>query len=232
MLVLNQLIRSGQAPSPGAATPAMAQSALSSQIFGQQLADIAARLHTVNNIQQANDVPAFPTDTVDQPRQNGVVPDSTTANNVTSNGAPLVAAAAIDQESEETVPSSSQVQGDDLPTDGRQETKLQFLESFFPHKLHRLVTKLESEGKGDIVSFLDEGGVWVKDRRTFVKEIMPLYFRGSSWSSFRRQLYSYRFPAVTEPRNIKGAFRNPFFLRGRPGLCYKVTRDEKDSKKS
>ncbi|KAL7574095.1 hypothetical protein ACA910_014788 [Epithemia clementina (nom. ined.)] len=109
--------------------------------------------------------------------------------------------------------------------------RLLFLETFFPHKLHRLVTKLESEGMGSVVSFLDDGGLWVRDRRTFVKDVMPSYFRGSSWSSFRRQLYSYQFPAVTEPKPVKGAFANQFFLRGRPGLCYKITRDERQHKK-
>ncbi|KAL7568857.1 hypothetical protein ACA910_015509 [Epithemia clementina (nom. ined.)] len=102
-----------------------------------------------------------------------------------------------------------------------------FLESSFPHKLHRLVTQLEEEQNSQIATFLDQGGIWVRDRRAFVKQVMPKYFRGHGWSSFRRQLYSYQFNAIAEPKNIKGAYTNEFFLCGRPELCYRISRHDK-----
>ncbi|KAL7558387.1 hypothetical protein ACA910_015281 [Epithemia clementina (nom. ined.)] len=103
----------------------------------------------------------------------------------------------------------------------------EFLESSFPHKLHRLVTQLEEEQNSHIATFLDQGGIWVRDRRAFVKQVMPKYFRGHGWSSFRRQLYSYQFNAIAEPKNIKGAYTNEFFLCGRPELCYRISRHDK-----
>ncbi|KAL7577317.1 hypothetical protein ACA910_002055 [Epithemia clementina (nom. ined.)] len=102
----------------------------------------------------------------------------------------------------------------------------------FAQKLHRIVTNLENEGNEDIMSFLDEGGLWVHEPDIFVKEIMPKYFRGNTWASFRRQLFSYQFPIVKHGRH-KGAFQNPHFLRGRPELCARIIRDDKyDKKKS
>ncbi|KAL7558393.1 hypothetical protein ACA910_015287 [Epithemia clementina (nom. ined.)] len=106
-----------------------------------------------------------------------------------------------------------------------------FFASSFPHKLHRLLTKLQTDNRTDVATFLDGGGVWVRNRRTFVEEILPMYFRGQGWASFRRQLYAYQFYAVTEPKNRKGAFGNPFFLCGRPNLCHNITRNENNVKK-
>ncbi|KAL7574101.1 hypothetical protein ACA910_014793 [Epithemia clementina (nom. ined.)] len=105
-----------------------------------------------------------------------------------------------------------------------------YTQEAFPYKLHRIVTRSEAKGDHHVITFLEEGGIWVRDRRTFVKEIMPLYFRAHGWSSFRRQLFSYQFPAVPPCAQKKGAFTNPFFLRGQPKLCDKVTRTDKDSK--
>ncbi|KAL7574100.1 hypothetical protein ACA910_014792 [Epithemia clementina (nom. ined.)] len=109
--------------------------------------------------------------------------------------------------------------------------KRKYTHEAFPHKLHRIVTQLEAEGKHHVVSFLKEGGIWVQDRQTFVNEIMPLYFRAQGWSSFRRQLFSYRFPALPPSERRKGAFTNPLFLRDKPELCNKIQRDDKHDKK-
>ncbi|KAL7555571.1 hypothetical protein ACA910_019413 [Epithemia clementina (nom. ined.)] len=100
----------------------------------------------------------------------------------------------------------------------------------FSHKLHQIVTKLEEEGKDDIATFMDEGGIWVRNKDTFVNEIMPLYCRGQGWSSFRRQLFSYRFSALPPSKGKNGAYANSLFLRGRPELCDKIIRDDKHDK--
>ncbi|KAL7555573.1 hypothetical protein ACA910_019415 [Epithemia clementina (nom. ined.)] len=100
----------------------------------------------------------------------------------------------------------------------------------FAQKLHQIVTALEEEGKDDIVTFMDEGGVWVRDKVTFVNEIMPMYCRGQGWSSFRRQLFSYRFSALPRSKGKNGAYANSLFLRGRPDLCEKIIRDAKHDK--
>ncbi|KAL7568872.1 hypothetical protein ACA910_015523 [Epithemia clementina (nom. ined.)] len=147
-----------------------------------------------------------------QTRDDPSIPSSQ-ANQLTTNKKPAARA---------TQPGVSEV--------GKTITKV-FFASSFPHKLHRLLTKLQADNRTDVATFLDGGGVWVPDRRTFVEEILPTYFRSQGWASFRRQLYAYQFHAVTEPKKRKGAFENPFFLCGRPNLCHKITRNEKNVKK-
>ncbi|KAL7562618.1 hypothetical protein ACA910_002521 [Epithemia clementina (nom. ined.)] len=99
----------------------------------------------------------------------------------------------------------------------------------FPQKLHRLITDVEEQGRGDIISFLDEqngGGFWVHQPQVFVEQVMGHSFRGNSWASFRRQLFSYKFP-IQKQGCLKGAYRNPLFLRGRPDLSKHIERDDK-----
>ena len=109
-------------------------------------------------------------------------------------------------------------------------TKRKYNHESFAQKLHRIVTSLENSGRGHIMSFLDEGGLWVHKPDVFVEEVMPQYFRGTTWACFRRQLFSYRFPIQKDGPN-KGAFCNPQFLRGRPELCATIERDDKYDKK-
>ena len=104
------------------------------------------------------------------------------------------------------------------------QKKRKYHHETFAQKLHRLITDAESEGKGDVISFLDDGGFRVSKPQVFVQDIMGKYFRGNSWSSFRRQLFSYRFPVVKYGPNM-GAYRNPLFLRGRPELSKYIERD-------
>ena len=108
----------------------------------------------------------------------------------------------------------------------RQRTKRKYNHESFPQKLHRIVTELEVSGRSNIASFLDDGGLRVQSRKNFVKQIMPLYYRATSWSSFRRQLVSYQFPLVDYGPNT-GTFQNPLFLRGRPELCGLIERDDR-----
>ena len=110
-------------------------------------------------------------------------------------------------------------------------TKRKYNHESFAQKLHRIVTNLENSGRGHIMSLLDEGGLWVHKPDVFVEEVMPQYFRGTTWACFRRQLFSYRFPVQKDGPN-KGAFCNPHFLRGRPELCATIERDDKYDKKS
>ncbi|KAL7573415.1 hypothetical protein ACA910_006517 [Epithemia clementina (nom. ined.)] len=108
--------------------------------------------------------------------------------------------------------------------------KRQYTHANFAQKLHQIVTLLEEEDKEHVATFMDEGGVWVRDKGIFVKEIMPMYCRGQGWSSFRRQLFSYQFSALPPCRGLKGAYKNPLFLRGRPELCAKIKRNDKHDK--
>ncbi|KAL7576243.1 hypothetical protein ACA910_013722 [Epithemia clementina (nom. ined.)] len=136
------------------------------------------------------------------------------------------AAAATVSALEETVPqqSSGATQAKEGHTEERKQKKRKYDHESFPQKLHRLITNVERQGPVDIISFVDEGGFRVDKQQVFVDEIMGDYFRGNSWSSFRRQLFSYNFPIQKAGRN-KGAFLNPQFIRGRPELSKLIERE-------
>ncbi|KAL7561289.1 hypothetical protein ACA910_022557 [Epithemia clementina (nom. ined.)] len=101
----------------------------------------------------------------------------------------------------------------------------------FAQKLHRMITETELQGKGDIISFLNDnsGGFQVHKPIRFVKDIMPNFLRCSTWSSFRRQLFSYNFPVQKECPD-KRVYTNPLFVRGRPDLCARIERDDRYDK--
>jgi len=58
----------------------------------------------------------------------------------------------------------------------------------FPEKLHRLLTEVEAAGRSDVISFVASGRAFaIHKPDKFFKEIIPLYFRQSRLSSFKRQ---------------------------------------------
>jgi hypothetical protein len=94
----------------------------------------------------------------------------------------------------------------------------------FPEKLHRLLIESESEGRGHIASFMPSGKSFrIYDRKTFLEEVAPLYFRIMKFSSFKRQLYLYDFQFV-ESGDEQGSYFHPYFLRDDPDALHKVRR--------
>ena len=64
----------------------------------------------------------------------------------------------------------------------------------FPLKLHAI---LSDNGFEDIITWLPNGHSWrVLDRHIFEKQVIPLYFRHSNYSSFMRQLNGWGFRRV------------------------------------
>lgn len=101
----------------------------------------------------------------------------------------------------------------------------------FPLKLQRILDKLESEGRTDVISWLSHGRAFlVKDSQRFVDEIMPVYFNQSKYSSFQRQLHMYNFARVTGHSPDKGAYHHRCFLRGHPELALKMRRTRVNGK--
>jgi hypothetical protein len=94
----------------------------------------------------------------------------------------------------------------------------------FPLKLQRILDKLESEGSSDVISWLAHGRAFmVHDGDRFVRELMPLYFNQTKYSSFQRQLHMYHFQRITSGPD-KGAYHHASFQRNRPELCYCMQR--------
>jgi hypothetical protein len=94
----------------------------------------------------------------------------------------------------------------------------------FPEQLHRLLLEVEAAGRADIISFVANGrafAIHMPDK--FFKDIVPLYFRQSRLSSFKRQLNLYGFELInTGP--ARGGYFHELFVKDRPDLCRKMRR--------
>lgn len=94
----------------------------------------------------------------------------------------------------------------------------------FPEKLHRMLTEVEISGKAHIISFVDEGRAFaIHKPNQFFKEIVPLYFRQSRLSSFKRQLNLYGFELISNGPS-RGAYFHELFQRDKPTLCRRMRR--------
>lgn len=99
--------------------------------------------------------------------------------------------------------------------------------STFPLKLHQMLLDLEKqEGGTAIASFLPHGrGFQIHKPKEFAKEIMPNYFRMSTYSSFQRQLNLYDFQRIAEGPE-KGAYWHELFLKDQPMLSTNMKRSK------
>ena len=111
-----------------------------------------------------------------------------------------------------------------VDADKPKRKRRQYRHESFVCRLHRIVTQMEAEGRTDIISFNEDGGgFFLHQPDVFEKEIMPNYFRGRKFCTFRRQLTSYGFSRL----RTGGAYRNPHFVRGRPDMCDDIIRDKR-----
>jgi len=94
----------------------------------------------------------------------------------------------------------------------------------FPEKLHRLLLEVEAAGRSDVISFVANGRAFaIQKPDKFFKEIVPLYFRQSRLSSFKRQLNLYGFELInTGP--ARGGYYHELFVKDRPELCRRMRR--------
>lgn len=83
----------------------------------------------------------------------------------------------------------------------------------------RLLVEVERAGKDDIISFTSEDGFYIHKPDRFFKEIIPVYFRQTRLSSFKRQLKLYNFESVGG-----GGYRHDLFSKSKPELCRRMKR--------
>lgn len=95
----------------------------------------------------------------------------------------------------------------------------------FPLKLHAI---LSDNGFEDIITWLPSGHSWrVLDRHIFEKQVIPLYFRHSNYSSFMRQLNGWGFRRV----DCGDTYEHELFQKKSLSLCMKMKRIRKDTHK-
>jgi HSF-type DNA-binding len=102
----------------------------------------------------------------------------------------------------------------------------------FPWKLHQLLEDAEQNIiDREIVSWLPGGAAFkIHSKSKFSSEVMPLYFKTTTYKSFHRNLNMWGFETRRQGGH-KGACYNSFFRRDHPDGCYlmKRTKTTKDS---
>jgi HSF-type DNA-binding len=97
----------------------------------------------------------------------------------------------------------------------------------FPERLYRLVNDSDNNGTAHIVSFLEDGsGFKINNRKAFLAQLIPKYFKIKRYTSFRRQMYLYGFLTIQDGPH-SGAYYHKYFIRGKPETLYKVRRQKK-----
>lgn len=94
----------------------------------------------------------------------------------------------------------------------------------FPQKLYRMLEETEARGLSHIVSFTPSGDAFrIHDKRAFMAEVSPEYFRQKNLQSFKRQLNHYDF-RLMHGGVEDGAYKHEHFRKGRPDLLHRIRR--------
>ena len=110
-------------------------------------------------------------------------------------------------------------------TDSRKIRKRTGKPCEFPNRLHALLCRAEEDGNNDIVSWRPHGmSFQIKDKSKFLKNIIPVYFQHTKFSSFQRQLHLYGFSRVEQRGPDHKSYYHELFQRDRPALVEFMTR--------
>jgi HSF-type DNA-binding len=97
----------------------------------------------------------------------------------------------------------------------------------FPEKLTRLIRECKEGGLESIVSYNNAGNVFfIHNRKRFLSEVAPKYFRVVKYSSFKRQLYMYGFQYIADGPE-KGGYHHKFFHRDDTGNLHRIRRSNR-----
>ena len=95
----------------------------------------------------------------------------------------------------------------------------------FPTVLHNMMEQSDAKGYSNIVSWQSHGRAFLIHKpKTFLADVLPLFFKHSKLSSFQRQLSLYGFTRLTHYGPDRGAYYHQCFLRGRFFLTSHIAR--------
>ena len=95
----------------------------------------------------------------------------------------------------------------------------------FPYKLYHILQC--SERYKNIIEWMHEGDSFrILDEELFVKNIIPIYFPGTQFETFIRQLNLYGFETLDKGKktNIGKVYASKLFIRGREDLLHDIKR--------
>lgn len=96
----------------------------------------------------------------------------------------------------------------------------------FPAKLYEVLSKLDQDGRGHIMSWQPHGRSFkIHKPQEFVDLVLPQYFVMTKKSSFLRQLNLYGFQRISAGPD-KGTYYHELFLRGVRFLCRRMSRNK------
>ena len=91
-------------------------------------------------------------------------------------------------------------------------------------KMYRLASDPQNE---DVISFGPNGlGIFIKNKFSFVRNVMRLHFRAKNFASIVRQLNSYGFQGNVQ-KDRKLLFSHPFFIKDSPHELHKIKKKPK-----
>eukprot|EP00429_Kryptoperidinium_foliaceum_P010944 CAMPEP_0176001400 /NCGR_PEP_ID=MMETSP0120_2-20121206/103_1 /TAXON_ID=160619 /ORGANISM="Kryptoperidinium foliaceum, Strain CCMP 1326" /LENGTH=342 /DNA_ID=CAMNT_0017333939 /DNA_START=592 /DNA_END=1620 /DNA_ORIENTATION=+ len=96
----------------------------------------------------------------------------------------------------------------------------------FPLKLHRMLEDSDKMGFDDAIAWMPDGKSFrVFDKTKLETAVMPQYFTSCKFKTFQRSLNLWGFRTASKQVSVeRGSRFHPLFVRGRPELCYQMSR--------
>ena len=107
---------------------------------------------------------------------------------------------------------------------GNEKRSIAFPKEFqFPWKLYEMLQRADESNFSYVVSWMPGLCFKVHDVGSFVKLVMPYFFKQTKYKSFQRQLNLYGFTRV-DFGHSKGGYRHPQFIKGKKDLLSSIVR--------
>lgn len=97
-------------------------------------------------------------------------------------------------------------------------------EKLFPGKLHDLLSYVQNHSLESVVSWTPAGDAFMVHNPEKLLDVLPIFFGQTQIRSFHRQLNMWHFERIADGPD-KGAFRHPYFIRGKRSMVARMSRN-------